>query len=319
MNEKTARLLLGIAIPGLLALVFVAPFLLFGSELADRVATHFTASGVPDGSMSPTLLGVTAGVMFLVGLVMCSGVALYARPVVGSTGFGVVSLGAFLMALAAGIVAQTVIAQRGLDDWTEARLAWLWMLAVGAFGLAAAALAARLATHLPHLVTSSGDAAMPVMDLPAGEHAVWSATMRSQMMYVLSAAGVLVGFFLWIASSSLFSLGVCAVVSLAVGALASVQVRADRTGLHITYASLPWPRTEIGVADIESASVIDVRPMQWGGWGYRGSLKIMKQAAVVLRAGPGIRLDLRNGKIFVVTVDHPENAVALLNAEIARR
>lgn len=44
----------------------------------------------------------------------------------------------------------------------------------------------------------------------------------------------------------------------------------------------------------------------------------MKQAAVVLRAGPCIRLDLRNGKVFVVTIDNPETAVALLNTEVAR-
>jgi len=69
---------------------------------------------------------------------------------------------------------------------------------------------------------------------------------------------------------------------------------------------------------IESASVIDVRPMEWGGWGYRGMLTLMRQAAVVLRAGPGIRVDLADGRVFVVTVDDPETGVALLNAEIAR-
>ena len=84
------------------------------------------------------------------------------------------------------------------------------------------------------------------------------------------------------------------------------------------YGMLPWPRTSIDVVEIESASAIDVRPMEWGGWGYRGTLTLMKQAAVVLRAGPGIRLDLTDGRVFVVTVDNPEPAVALLNAEVGR-
>jgi len=62
-----------------------------------------------------------------------------------------------------------------------------------------------------------------------------------------------------------------------------------------------------------------VRPMKWGGWGYRGSLKLMNQAALVHRAGPGIRLDLDGGKIFVVTIDEPEQPVALLNAMVDRQ
>jgi hypothetical protein len=44
----------------------------------------------------------------------------------------------------------------------------------------------------------------------------------------------------------------------------------------------------------------------------------MRQAAVVLRAGPGIRVDLSDGRVSVVTVDNPETGVAILNAEIAR-
>lgn len=44
----------------------------------------------------------------------------------------------------------------------------------------------------------------------------------------------------------------------------------------------------------------------------------MRQAAIVHRAGPGIRLDLADGKVFVVTVDNPETPVALLNAKVNR-
>ncbi len=60
--------------------------------------------------------------------------------------------------------------------------------------------------------------------------------------------------------------------------------------------------------------MIDAKPRDWGGWGYRGSLFLMKQAAVVLRKGPAIRVDLKNGKVFVVTVDDPTQGVAVLNA-----
>ena len=44
----------------------------------------------------------------------------------------------------------------------------------------------------------------------------------------------------------------------------------------------------------------------------------MNRAAVVLRAGPGIRLDLHDGRVFVVTIDDPDVPAQLLNAEASR-
>ena len=81
---------------------------------------------------------------------------------------------------------------------------------------------------------------------------------------------------------------------------------------------LGWPRIHLAMEQIASATVIDVRPMEWGGWGYRGSLKLFDKAALIYRAGPGLRVDLHSGKTFVVTLDDPEPAAAVLNTEIAR-
>ena len=64
--------------------------------------------------------------------------------------------------------------------------------------------------------------------------------------------------------------------------------------------------------------VIDVRPGEWGGWGYRGSVKVFGRAAVVLRAGTGIRVDLVGGRAFAVTVDDAETGARLLNDLAAR-
>ena len=44
----------------------------------------------------------------------------------------------------------------------------------------------------------------------------------------------------------------------------------------------------------------------------------MNRAAVVLRAGPGLRLDLHDGKTFAITIDNPETPAQLLNAEASR-
>jgi hypothetical protein len=78
-------------------------------------------------------------------------------------------------------------------------------------------------------------------------------------------------------------------------------------------------RTGVALRDVVQAEAIDIRPLEWGGWGYRGSLRLMGRAAVVLRAGPGVRLELRGGRVLAVTVDDAETAAGLLNDLVARR
>ena len=108
------------------------------------------------------------------------------------------------------------------------------------------------------------------------------------------------------------------VPAIATTTFSRIRVTADRSGLHVGYGFLGWPRTSVPLRRIAAARAIDVRPTDWGGWGYRGSLTLMKRAAVVLRAGPGIRLDLHDGKVFVVTIDDPDTPARLLNAEASR-
>ena len=184
-------------------------------------------------------------------------------------------------------------------------------------GCAAGALGARAAMVLPVATYPTAGDAQPTMHLAPGQRVVWAGTMRSRFLSMLGMAFVVLGTLLALLTQLWLLVPAC-LIGLVMLSLATLQVRADHAGLHVKYGLLPWPRSHIATSDIASASVIDVRPMEWGGWGYRGSLKLMKQAAVVHRAGPGIRLDLHGGKVFVVTVDDPETPVALLNAEIAR-
>jgi hypothetical protein len=88
-------------------------------------------------------------------------------------------------------------------------------------------------------------------------------------------------------------------------------------GLRIGYGPIHLPRTHVPLDRMAVATAIDVRPMRWGGWGYRGSLRWFRQAAVVVRGGPGIRVDLRDGRVFVVTVTDAATGAAALNEAIA--
>jgi hypothetical protein len=81
----------------------------------------------------------------------------------------------------------------------------------------------------------------------------------------------------------------------------------------VRYGPLPWPTSHIALSSIKTAIAIDVRPSAHGGWGYRGSRRLFGKAAVVVRGGDGIRIDLADGTEFVVTVDDAEQGAGVLN------
>jgi len=98
-------------------------------------------------------------------------------------------------------------------------------------------------------------------------------------------------------------------------AFVEVHVQVTDEALRVLYAGrLRRPVTTVPLADVETAEVVAVRPMRHGGWGYRGSLRVFRRAAVILRKGPGVRVGLRRGRVFLVTVDDPEGLVAALGA-----
>jgi hypothetical protein len=96
--------------------------------------------------------------------------------------------------------------------------------------------------------------------------------------------------------------------------LSRIRVTVDASGLSIAYGPWGWPRQHIARPTIISARVDNIRPLRWGGWGYRGSLILFRRAAVVLRAGPGLVLELQGGRRLAITVDDPEGALRLLPA-----
>ena len=99
--------------------------------------------------------------------------------------------------------------------------------------------------------------------------------------------------------------------------LERVEVRVDEHGLQAANR-WGWPRVRFPLDEIEAATAIDVRPGQWGGWGYRGSVSLFHRAAWVLHRGPGIKLDLTRSRVFVVAVDDAEEGAAALQARLTR-
>lgn len=111
---------------------------------------------------------------------------------------------------------------------------------------------------------------------------------------------------------------------LAVGILAALLIASrlvvviDADAFVVVWGFTRWPTRDIPWADVSAVAVVDVDPWQWGGWGYRW-IPGRKATAAVVRRGPGIQLDLTDGRHFIVTVDDATAGVAAAQAVLAAR
>jgi hypothetical protein len=98
-----------------------------------------------------------------------------------------------------------------------------------------------------------------------------------------------------------------------------ITVHVGRQGLTIRYGRLGWLRQHFATERIVAARATELDPLEaHGGWGYRGSLRLRGKAAIVVRAGSALRLELRGGKHFDITVDGAEAAARHLGQLIHR-
>ena len=96
---------------------------------------------------------------------------------------------------------------------------------------------------------------------------------------------------------------VAVVVAVLVLHFRQITVTVDETHLRTRFA-LPLIRVAIPLAEVERLEhVPDLRPVRYGGWGYRGSLRLLKRAAVILRRGDGVIFALTRERRYIVTVD----------------
>lgn len=83
--------------------------------------------------------------------------------------------------------------------------------------------------------------------------------------------------------------------------------------LVVAYGPGGFVRQVFGPQQIVSATEHDVSFAQSGGWGYRGSLRLLRRASLVTRRGDALQLDLVGGRRFIITVDAPESFAAALH------
>ena len=108
---------------------------------------------------------------------------------------------------------------------------------------------------------------------------------------------------IWLTSTLLVTFGV-AIWTMR----AAVEVDASEFRVRFGYG---WPTRRIPWERVARVEAINVRPMEWGGWGYK-MRPLQKAQAVVLRSGEGLKLTLDNNHVFVVTVDHTKRGLDVI-------
>jgi hypothetical protein len=319
LSNRTIRLLLGIGIPCLAALLAVGPIVLWGRQLPDRLATHWGASGPADGFMSRGVAYAVIASLLAAGIVVLVVAATRRRPTIDvAMGFAV--SGGLACGIAGGSSIALVSANRNVSP------------AAGPPTLSIATLVASLAALIIFVLTTgvlasslAVDQPLPLAAVPlpthAGERVIWTGTSRpNPLLFVVMGLLVVVNVIIGLVRGQWgFASTFGIVVGVALLIMTGNRVTVGPTGLRASMGLFGVPRVNIPLEKIVQASALDVRPLKWGGWGYRGNVTVAKRAAMVVRAGDGIRLDLVGGLVLVVTVDDAATGASVLQAAVANR
>ncbi|MEZ4323833.1 MAG: DUF1648 domain-containing protein [Polyangiales bacterium] len=315
----TARRVVLVVSAVILAVLPLGLGLYWAPDLPEPMASRWDLAGAPLGRTSQLTFLAIMSALALPGalLVAWAGLARSARrwvrvALAGFGAFNAMPLGAL------SIVATSM--QRGVASWRDGHgPSWVVLVAIMIGSAVLAALLAALANGWPEDArhTQSRAPIAASVGLGADEHAVWSRRISNRWLYLFAAPLFVMAAGLGrtepLAAAATAALGLLCVET------ATCLVTVDRRGLSMRWGTSGLWRHVIPLGDILRAGSIHVQPIVWGGWGYRGSLFIMKRAAMVMRGGPGVHLELTGGREFALTVNDPETAAGLINDLVARR
>ncbi|WP_447034841.1 DUF1648 domain-containing protein [Streptomyces sp. DSM 118878] len=303
---------------GVLFLLVGAPIAASG-RLPERLATHWSGGGTPDGSMPlwaaalfPALIWSVLVAVVAVGWWRSGGRT--RRAAQGWAGVTLLPGGVFLVGAQASVVRANV----DREHWREADMASGWIVA--------AVVAAVTVGLVAWLMTRRGTDTRgsmppgPGMDIPDGQRVVWFSRASNRWLHLASAVtgfpavAAVVAAMAGLTEPHWSLIVPLALVSLTVLGCASVQARVSDKGLEVAFGPLGRPTRRWATGDIESARSEHRAPAQVGGWGYRLS---RLGTTVMLRSGECLVIRA-HGKDFAVSVDDAERGAALLNSLTAK-
>jgi len=186
----------------------------------------------------------------------------------------------------------------------------LILLSIGVFAAlgAAAPRFSRALETAPNVIEIS----LLSAGLMPGARAVWVGTARSpwaRFMTIMILASILLAL--------PRGIGPWQVVMAVLLLFTSIRVTVDRNSVRIAYGLLGWPVQRVRLSQIRQASMLEVKRIPWGFWIYNGSLRLLRRAAIVVREGQGVRLELEGGRTLDIAVDDAEQAAGVINDLVA--
>ena len=155
-------------------------------------------------------------------------------------------------------------------------------------------------------------AGLPRAELAAGEPPHWRHDTMSGFFLGAVLGLALVGAGVW--HGVMVGALICWVAALLTLVLVRMRVDIDERGFGLSVwgrrpaVVLPW-------SELVEAHAVRIRPLQWGGWGFR---VIPARTGPVLRKGPGLVLILTDGRRLGITLDDPVTPAGLINAHLDR-
>jgi len=290
--------------------------LAWGDEIPAVVASHWSGTGAPDDSLPAA--AVFLWTMIIASAALLATLALLAlpRPTMRTKRMIVLLVGIVAgMAAAVWIIPTWLTMQAGSVEGAELGF-WVVPLALASlWGVIPAAI-------LPVQPLHFGASAVPGrLELAETEVGAWSRTITAMMFLWITVAfvGLCVAIYTPMllsgnAGAATFGLVIVTLAALVCASFIRLRVSVDWRGLRVV-SLFGIPMKRIPLDQVHVVEATEIRPMEWGGWGYR----IMPgRSAVVLRSGPGLVVTTAADKQFAITIDDPEQPAALLQALAAR-
>lgn len=302
-------------VPPLAAAAVLLTTLLWTGELPDRVAVHWALDGTADGTaplwlatlVSLLLVGTFGVVLPLLGRRGVTGAAartLHATAVGGTVG-------------AAGLHLSMLSASYGVSVARGAQLDEALRLYATLPGeallltSAAAVVAGLAASRLPVDDLAGPEVLDPVeVDVEPGEAVVWTGRAAGGPALHLPALATTLATLWFVLLQEPFAATTMGVVTLVVVSVLRVRVTVGPAGV---VARLGVYRRRVDLADVRGVTAEHVEPMAFGGWGMR---RLPGVRALVVRRGPGLRIEVADGPDLVVTVDDARTVAGVLLAHL---
>ncbi|MBX3100161.1 MAG: DUF1648 domain-containing protein [Salinibacterium sp.] len=323
MKPHARMLVAGVIVPLIIAAAAAVTMLFTLPSLPDPVAVHWGPSGAPDNFGSPVSFIV---VILVAVLAYCAFALVISRAAGPQTANlrALLAISPFLATVLGVLGAGSLIIQQGLADAHDAP-SILPLVIIGFVVGLVVGVAAWFFLPASTPVPVVDEAELPLLDLGADERATWIQRVEPArwlgILLVAVGAIVVVGGSLavWVSAPTSTFVGYLVTMGVLVVLVTSTlfwTVRVDARGFAAR-SPLGFPRFTVPLADVESATTIELNPATgFGGWGLRWGGP--GRFGIILNSGEALEIRKKSGGSLVVTTAQSRQGAALLNSLVRR-